>query len=135
MTPEEKQTICDSIFKYISGELCDWMDNAIFTKTSMENLGELYYNHILDEIENSDTQLLNAVIRTTKPRNVECKTQEDYYIALCKIMHFIYLPSEVWTDVEKQYDEIFIQKYSFVMQKYHTEISKIDRPAARRGGC
>lgn len=126
MTLEEKQIICDNIFKYISSELRDWMDYEIFTKTSFENLGELYYNHVLNEVENSDTDLLNAVIRTVKPRNVECRTQEDYYIALCKILSFIKLPSEVWADVERQYDEIFIQKYDSVMQKYHSEIGKID---------
>ena len=102
------------------------MDNQIFTKTSMKELGELYYNHVLNEVENADTHLLNAVIRTIKPRNVECITQEDYYVALCKILYFKKLPSEVWTDVEREYDEIFVQKYGVVMQKFQTEINKID---------
>lgn len=126
MTADEKQKICDNIFQYITKKLDDWMDNQIFTKTSMKELGELYYNHVLNEVENADTHLLNAVIRTVKPRNVECITQEDYYIALCKILYFKKLPSEVWTDVEREYDEIFVQKYGVVMQKYQTEINKID---------
>ena len=88
MTADEKQKICDNIFQYITKKLDDWMDNQIFTKTSMKELGELYYNHVLNEVENADTHLLNAVIRTVKPRNVECITQEDYYIALCKILYF-----------------------------------------------
>ena len=102
MTADEKQKICDNIFQYITKKLDDWMDNQIFTKTSMKELGELYYNHVLNEVENADTHLLNAVIRTVKPRNVECITQEDYYIALCKILYFKKLPSEVWTDVERE---------------------------------
>ena len=118
MTADEKQKICDNIFQYITKKLDDWMDNQIFTKTSMKKLGELYYNHVLNEVENADTHLLNAVIRTVKPRNVECITQEDYYIALCKILYFKKLPSEVWTDVEREYDEIFVQKYGVVMRKY-----------------
>ena len=126
MTADEKQKICDNIFQYITKKLDDWMDNQIFTKTSMKELGELYYNHVLNEVENADTHLLNAVIRTVKPRNVECITQEDYYIALCKILYFKKLPSEVWTDVEREYDEIFVQKYGVVMQKFQTEINKID---------
>lgn len=32
----------------------------------------------------------------------------------------------MWTDVEREYDEIFVQKYGVVMQKYQTEINKID---------
>lgn len=126
MTAEEKQKICDNIFRYISRELGDWMDNQIFTKTSMKELGELYYNHVLSEVESADAHLLDAVIRTVKPRNVECTTQEDYYIALCKILHFRKLPSVVWADVEREYDEIFVQKYDVVMQKYQIEINKID---------
>ena len=41
MTPEEKQNICDNIFNYISKELYGWMDNQIFVKETMEELGEL----------------------------------------------------------------------------------------------
>ena len=126
MTPEEKQNICDNIFNYISKELYGWMDNQIFVKETMEELGELYYNHVLDEVENADIELLNAVIRSIKPRNVECEVQKDYYNALCKILHIKKLPLEVWSDVQKEYDQIFVQKYDIVMQKYQTEINKID---------
>ena len=47
MTADEKQKICDNIFQYITKKLDDWMDNQIFTKTSMKELGELYYNCLL----------------------------------------------------------------------------------------
>lgn len=126
MTADEREKICDNIFQYITKKLDDWMNNQIFTKTSMNELGELYYNHVLNEVENADTHLLNAVIGAIRPKNVECITQEDYYSALCKILYFKKLPSEVWTDVEREYDEIFVQKYRVVMQKYQTEINKID---------
>lgn len=126
MTQEEKQKICDNIFEYIKKELEEWLDDEIFIKSSMEALGEYYYNHVLSEVDNADTKLLDAVIRTVKPRNVDCKTQNDYYIALCKILHIQKLPSEVWGDVQKEYDEIFVQKYNIVMQKYQTEISRIN---------
>ena len=92
----------------------------------MSELGELYYNHILSNIENAETHLLNAVIKTVKPRNIECETQEDYYIALCSILHFKKLPHEVWNDLEKEYNEIFVQKYGVLMQKYQAEINRIN---------
>ena len=95
MIADEKQRICDIIFQYITKKLDKWMDNQIFTKTSMKELGELYYNHVLNEVENADANLLNAVIKTVKPRDVECTTQEDYYIALCEILYFKKLPSEM----------------------------------------
>lgn len=131
MIADEKQRICDIIFQYITKKLDKWMDNQIFTKTSMKELGELYYNHVLNEVENADANLLNAVIKTVKPRDVECTTQEDYYIALCEILYFKKLPSEMWNAVEREYDEIFVQKYSVIMQKYQTEINKIDTELAQ----
>ena len=95
MTSDEKQKICKNIFLYITTELDDWMDTQIFTMTSMKQLGELYYNHVLNEVENADTDLLNTVIRTIKPSDIEYNSQEDYYIALCQILHLKRLPSEV----------------------------------------
>lgn len=126
MTSDEKQKICKNIFLYITTELDDWMDTQIFTMTSMEELGELYYNHVLNEVENADTDLLNTVIRTIKPSDIEYNSQEDYYIALCQILHLKRLPSEVWVEVTKEYDEIFVQRYSVVTQKYQVEVNRID---------
>lgn len=126
MTSDEKQKICENIFLYITTELDDWMDTQIFTRTSMKELGELYYSHVLNEVENADTDLLNAVIRAIKPSDIECTMQEDYYMALCKILHLKRLPFEVWTDVTKEYDEIFVQKYSVIIQKYRAEVNRID---------
>ena len=102
------------------------MDTQIFTMTSMKELGELYYNHVLNEVENADTDLLNTVIRTIKPSDIEYNSQEDYYIALCQILHLKRLPSEVWVEVTKEYDEIFVQRYSVVTQKYQVEVNRID---------
>ena len=126
MTPEERQNICDNIFTYISKELYGWMDNRIFETETMEDLGQLYYNHVLDEVENADTELLNAVIRTIKPRNVASTEQKDYYIALCKILYIEKLPSEVWRDVQREYEDIFIHKFGIVMQKYQAKVDRID---------
>ena len=126
MTSDEKQKICKNIFLYITTELDDWMDTQIFTMTSMKELGELYYSHVLNEVENADTDLLNTVIRTIKPSDIEYNSQEDYYIALCQILHLKRLPSEVWVEVTKEYDEIFVQRYSVVTQKYQVEVNRID---------
>ncbi len=126
MLTEEKQRICDAIFHYITKELDVWIDSQIFTKTAFSELGELYYTHILNNVENADMTLLNAVIRRIKPRDIECNTQEDYYVALCKILHFNTLPYMELVDVEREYNEIFVQKFDIVMRKYQAEINRID---------
>lgn len=126
MLTKEKQRICDAIFHYITKELDVWIDSQIFTKTAFSKLGELYYIHILNNVENADMTLLNAVIRRIKPRDIECNTQEDYYVALCKILHFNTLPYIELVDVEREYNEIFVQKFDIVMRKYQAEINRID---------
>ncbi|WMJ23202.1 hypothetical protein RBG61_00675 [Paludicola sp. MB14-C6] len=126
MGSNENTLICKSIFEYISKKLYDWMDHAIFTKTSIEELGELYYNHVLSVVQNASAELLNAVIKTVKPKNVECNSTKDYYIALCSILHIKKLPSEVLTEVEREYEEIFVQKYNTVLHKYQSEITRIN---------
>lgn len=126
MLTEEKQRICDAIFHYITKELDVWIDSQIFTKTAFSELGELYYTHILNNVENADMTLLNAVIRRIKPRDIECNTQEDYYVALCKMLHFNTLPYMELVDVEREYNEIFVQKFDIVMRKYQAEINRID---------
>lgn len=126
MTIDEKKRICDDIYRFITVELDQWMDDQIFVKTSMKELGELYYNHILNEVENADIHLLNTVIKVVGADDAEYKTQEEYYIALCEILHLKNLPSAVWTAVERKYNEIFVQRYSAVMKKYRSEIEKIN---------
>ena len=126
MLTKEQQRICDAIFHYITKELDVWIDAQIFAKTALSELGELYYTHILNNVENADTTLLNAVIKASTPRDIECNTQEDYYVALCKILHFKTLPYIELANVEREYNEIFVQKFDMVMQKYQTEIDKIN---------
>jgi len=125
MTIEEKN-ICDNIFEYIKGELSEWLDSDIFTKSTMEQLGELYYNHILLVVNNSDTELLNAVIRTISPKDIQYNCTEDYHNGLCRILRIKKLPFAVMTDVQKEYQEIFVQKYNLVMQKYQSELDDIN---------
>lgn len=126
MVTDEKQKICDAIFHYITKELEAWIDAQIFAKTAFPELGELYYTNILNNVENADTTLLNAVIKALKPRDIECNTQEDYYVALCKVLHFKRLPYIELANVEREYNEIFVQKFDMVMLKYQAAINRID---------
>lgn len=43
MTSEEFQSKCVQISHFIHYELSNWIDLAVFTQNSFEDLGELYY--------------------------------------------------------------------------------------------
>ena len=127
MIREEKQKICDSIFDYIAKELDAWIDSDIFTQVSLERLGELYYNRIISVIDNTDIDLINAVIKTIAPKYCEhSDRQEEYYLAICKIMGITRKPADMLADVEKEYNELFVQKYSSIIQKYQAEREQIN---------
>lgn len=127
MTREEKQKICDNIFDYIAKELDEWIDSDIFTQVSLERLGELYYNRIISVIDNADIDLINAVIKTIAPKYCEHSDhQEEYYLAICKIMGITRKPADMLADVEKEYNELFVQKYSSIIQKYQAEREQIN---------
>jgi len=131
MTKEEKQKICDSIFKYIiSEELFECLDDDVFDIKSKEGLGEFYYNYIFRNIENANTELLNGVISTISPMKIELKTQKDYCCALCEILGIKKLPSTMITNVEKEYEKIFVRYYNLILHKYQSEITKIQSKLA-----
>lgn len=121
MSINEKE-IYVNIYHYITKELNAWYDDSIFTKNSIKELGKLYYNRILQKVENSNTDLLNKVIKDM----IKESSQNDYYTSLCKILYFKNLPKTVLNDVERKYNEIFIDKYNAVMHSYQIELSKIN---------
>ena len=121
MSINEKE-IYVNIYHYITKELDAWYDDSIFTKNSIKELGKLYYNRILQKVENSNTDLLNKVIKDM----IKESSQNDYYTSLCKILYFKNLPKTVLNDVERKYNEIFIDKYNAVMHSYQIELSKIN---------
>lgn len=131
MTKEEKQKIYDSIFEYIKEKIFEWLDDEVFIKTSKEQLGELYYNYILNEVENANTELLNDVIRILSPTDIEFKFQKDYYCALYKALGIKKLPATMMPNVQNEYDKIFDQKYNLVKQKYQSEMNKIGSKLAQ----
>ena len=124
MNTEKKYIIYDKIFNYITEELSTCIEHEIFNKISIEELGEFYYNKVLNSFIDLDEELLKAIIRTYTQKDIKYKN--DYYRGLCIILGVKKLPSTMLNDVRKKYDEIFIQKYELVINKYKIEIDKIN---------
>lgn len=51
MLSENEIVICDKLFKYINSDLCDYHDSEIFTKLTMQELGEFYFNKSIDTVD------------------------------------------------------------------------------------
>ncbi len=109
--------ICNNIFMFISEKLDCCIDDEVFGKTSFNDLGEFYYNKVLENVVNATDELLQIVIQFMAHKKDSVENKEDYYNLLCQVIHMKKLPSQVLVEVKKEYDEIFVQKYSTVVQK------------------
>lgn len=125
MMNEERMEICDNIFKFIMDELTEWIDDEIFNKTTMDQLGELYYHYILNTVNRATEELLNVVIQAIST-GFEYKKKNDYYCSLCKILHIRELPVKKIANVQREYEKIFVQKYNLVFGKYQSEIESLN---------
>ena len=123
---ENNKIICDKIYKYITEVLPQVVDDDIFVKSSIRNLGEFYYNKTISNVPQSTEQLINIVIKALSREDTELNNKEDYYCELCKRIGIKHLPIDVLADVEKSYDEIFVQKHDLVIQKYSNSINDIN---------
>lgn len=122
----EKKTICDNLYKYITDELSNCIDDELFTKNSFEELGKFYYEKALAQVNDSTDTLLQAVIRTIVHKDMTFENSDDYYKGCCDIIGAECLPSKMLPEVKKEYDDVFVEKYHIVIQKADTEIANIN---------
>lgn len=83
ITKEEKNEVCSKIYKYMSCELEEILDDNIFAFDSMESIGELYYHTIISSVENASDELLDIVIKHIYCRD-EFHNKSDFYLKLCE---------------------------------------------------
>lgn len=69
--------------------------------------------------------MLDAVIRTVGAKDLPYSSRNDYYTSLCEILDFEVLPKEIMADVQSGYNDIFVQMYCNVSQKYQAELIRI----------
>ena len=109
MTPEELQTKCEQISHFIHYELPNWIDSAVFTQNSFKDLGELYYQHILNHVDMASIDLINRVVKIDSPKSFTFDQQEDYYTAVCKLIHLKSLPAILFPSMQQKFNSIFVQ--------------------------
>lgn len=77
-----EQTICDNLFKYINYTLRDYVDDELFSKSTLQELGAFYFNHVIDNVDDANDRLLKIVIRAIR-NDKEISSISDFYLALC----------------------------------------------------
>lgn len=101
--------------------VCDY---EIFNKSSFAELGKFYYELLINGIDGASIDLINVVVSTiNKSRNYD--EQNKYYEELCYILGFKLLPQEVLNTVRSKFDELFIDRFNSVTQKFESEINRL----------
>lgn len=124
LTTNEKE-ICDNLFEYINYTLRDYFDDELFTKSTFQELGEFYFNNAIDNVEGANGKLLKIVIKAIR-NNAEISAISDFYLSLCKIIGIESIPKEKFFIVQQEFDNLFVQRYSSLLQRINAKINTID---------
>ena len=125
MLTKNEIEICNNLFKYINYELRDCIDHEIFIKSTLQDLGRFYFDKSISSFDGANDRLLKSVIKSIT-RNDDLKSDEDYYLSLCKLIGVKILPKDTFLAAQQEYNKIFVQMYNTVKQKIATEIGTIN---------
>jgi len=125
MLTVKENEICDNLFKYINYTLRDYVDAEMFAKSTLQELGEFYFNNAIGNVDGANDRLLKIVINTIRNDN-EISSISDFYLSICKIVGTKKLPKNTLLEVQQEYDKIFVQLYNSVLHKADAKISVID---------
>lgn len=122
----DKRAILDKIFKYIVSVLVNDINDEVFTKSSLEELGKYYYDKALLEVNDATETLLQDALQALAPNFIKLEAKEDYYKTCCQIIGIECLPCNKLTHLRNEYNDVFVQTYNTVMQKADSEIVRIN---------
>lgn len=125
MITESEKAICDRLFQYINFDLHNCLDFNIFAKSTLQELGEFYFNKAVDSVDGANARLLKIVIKATQ-RNDEISNMDDFYLSLCKIVGIVEVPKDKLLVIQQEYNKIFIQFYGSVINKADVKINEIN---------
>lgn len=125
MLTENEKTICYNLIKYIKFDLSDFIDSEIFTKSTMLELGEFYFNKAVNSVDGADERLLKIVIKFDQTDEEIC-TLDDFYLSLCKIIGIKELPKDRFFVIQDEYEKVFDQRYRAVINKADEKINLIN---------
>ena len=121
---KEEKSICNNILSMIKGRLRTMCDSEIFNKLSFAELGEFYYELLINSVEGASIDLINIVVSRIGELS-HCDNQILYYEKICNILGVELLPQKVLNDVHDAYDDIFRVRFNDITQKYNDEISRL----------
>ena len=119
----EKLT-CDAIYRFILFELSDKINEAIFAKFSIEEVGHYLFDIIVQSVDGASEELIRLVIERTGAHDATYTSLNDYYKQLCCYhMHFKAIPQNVYYKVIREYVNIFRKKYPRLISEIKTSIA------------
>ncbi|MCE3204111.1 hypothetical protein [Paenibacillus sonchi] len=119
------QHICEDIHHYMIDILSNCIDPDIFSCSTLEDLGELYFQKILAAISESTEDHIKALIRTLVHKNMTLECEDDFYKNICHIMWIRSLPKTQYLTIKTIFNDTFGVKYPLVLSLAQTERTKL----------
>ena len=120
----DEKEVCKVIFQVIQEKLETIIENDIYKAKSYEQLGEIYYNYILNNVEGATVERINKVVAAISyiENNL---SQSEYYKAIVEEQGIKILPALALKEVKVRYDEVFVNQLNSVRSKYNHEITAV----------
>ena len=119
-----EELTCDAIYRFILFELSDKINEAIFAKSSIEEVGHYLFDIIVQSVDGASEELIRLVIERTGAHDATYTSLNDYYKQLCCYhMHFKAIPQNVYYKVIREYVNIFRKKYPRLISEIKTSIA------------
>lgn len=123
---KSREELVEEAQHFIFG-LNDIHDERVFNATSMEELGEYYFQITLHNIKGLTEDVLKDIIKKIAFRASEPESIDEYYKAICNIAFIKKLPGPILNDVRQKYNEIFVVSYNKVKTQIASTIQIIDQ--------
>ena len=125
VTKEEQIYVCKEIHNYIFDILPTVILDDMFAKTTLFEIGELYYNNVLENVENATEEFINIVVKNIYSR-ATIQKREDCYIKLCDLVGLKIVPTSIIEEFNSKFEQVFITKYNIVISQYNQKIRSIE---------
>ena len=123
---EQQIETCRTIHHNILFEMSNYCESEIFTYCSLEDLGAFFFNRLLTTVRGATKDLVKSVIRTIDNQSTTYESDTDYYVALCKHMHYKSVPKVIYIKLLRSYVNIFKIKYKRAIHEITAQITSIN---------
>lgn len=123
---EQQIETCKTVYHNILFEMPNYCEAQIFTYSSLEDLGSFFFNRLVTTIPGATEDLVKFVIKAIEHRRTAYESDADYYLTLCKHMHYESVPKGIYIKLLRSFVNLFRIKYKKAIEEITFQIAIIN---------